>query len=290
MNEDRFRLPDGTHIRYVQLAVQSIEKTLSLYRDLLGFSVVREDGTTVELSASPMHSPQLILTEQRGAAPRSRRAPGLFHTAVLFPDRKELAGAFKKLHRSRYPFQGFADHGVSEALYLVDPEGNGLELYCDRPRERWPSRNGNIEMFTKPLDVEDLLAQAADEEYHIHPDTRIGHIHLQVSDLTKAEQFYHEILGFDVTQRSYPGALFVAAGEYHHHIGLNIWNSRGSSPAPENSLGLLRFGIEVPDKQTLVQLQQRCNALGVSCETFGEGNELQLADFDHIRLTISSKL
>lgn len=289
MSNGRSRLPDGTHIGYVHLLVRSMDKSLAFYRDLLGFSVASQKGATVELATSPMHSPQLLLTEQPRAAPRSRRLPGLFHVAIVFPDRKEAAGIFKRLRQAGYPFQGFADHGVSEALYLADPEGNGIELSADRPREQWPLRNGMLEMSTEPLDGEDLLACATDPEQSIHPDTRIGHIHLQVSDLHEAERFYCEILGFDVTQRSYPGALFVSAGGYHHHIGLNIWNSRGSSPAPENSLGLQSFGIMVPDRHTVAQLHRRCIEHGVRSETFGDGKELHLKDFDHIRIVIRSR-
>lgn len=288
MNENPFRLPAGTHIGHVHLVVQSLERCLTLYQDLLGFSIVRRDNTTVELSASARQPVRMILTELPNAQPRSRRSPGLFHTAILFPNRTELANILRKLLQANYPFQGFADHGVSEALYLADPEGNGIELYADRPREQWKFRNGNIAMVTEPLDVETLLGQASEGDYEIHPETRIGHVHLQVSDLNKAETFYHNILGFDVTQRSYPGALFLSAGGYHHHIGVNIWNSRESSPAPPNTLGLSRFNIEVPDPQTIYDLQSQFDARSYPYETVGGKNALQLSDFDGIQITISS--
>jgi len=288
MKENRFRLPNGTHIGYVHLLVESLERSLAFYRDLLGFSIVWRDDATVGLSASGKQPAQIILTELPEHQPRSRRSPGLFHTAILLPNRRELANIFKKLLQVNYPFQGFADHGVSEALYLADPEGNGIELYADRPREQWKFRDGFIEMVTEPLDVANLLSEASEGKLEIHPETRIGHVHLQVSDLNKAETFYHKILGFDVTQRSYPGALFVSAGGYHHHIGLNIWNSRGSSPAPPNTPGLLRFNIEVPYPETIKDLQRQCEANRYRYETFGGENELLLSDLDSIQITVSS--
>jgi len=174
------------------------------------------------------------------------------------PTRKDLARHLRRLAEERYPLQGFADHGVSEAIYLADPDGNGIELYVDRPADAWPRTKGEIEMFTKALDLEDLLSELEDDRSSwtgIHPDARVGHIHLQVSDLKKSGAFYHDVLGYDITQKNFPGALFLANDGYHHHIGLNSWSSKGTVPAPKGSAGLVRFSIETLDLITLRHLQ-----------------------------------
>ncbi|MGH7454967.1 MAG: VOC family protein, partial [bacterium] len=184
----------------------------------------------------------------------------LFHIAIRFPSRWELARVFRRLIENGWTFQGFADHIVSEALYLADPDNNGVELYTDRPREQWRWHNGAVEMATDPLDVEDLLREIKKDTAPwdgVHPGTDIGHVHLHVSDLQKAEAFYHGVLGFEVTQRSYPGALFVSAGGYHHHVGLNIWAGKGAPPPPPNAVGLLSFSISIPDLDTLQILKER---------------------------------
>ena len=260
MNNETFTLPAQTQIENVHLRVRSLNETLSFYKDMLGFREIRREGSTVFLSASEKKPARVVLTEQPDAKPRSRRTPGLFHTAILYPSRKELARTFVRLYEHQVVFQGFADHGVSEALYLADPEGNSVELYADRPREHWQYANGELTMITEQLDIESLVAELdgkKDEWTGMHPETRIGHVHLQVSDISKAEQFYHRTLGFSVTQRSYPGALFVSAGGYHHHLGFNVWNSRQSAPARPDALGLQSFRIRVPGQDTLDSLKKR---------------------------------
>jgi len=160
-----------------------------------------------------------------------------------------LSSGLRHLVEKEITIHGFADHGVSEAIYLADPEGNGVELYRDRPKETWVKSGGEVAMVTEPLDVDGLLREsgtANGSTYELDPGTMLGHIHLQVSHLDKAEMFYHKLLGFDVTQRSFPGALFVSAGGYHHHVGLNIWNSKNSVPML-GATGLISFGIRIPD-------------------------------------------
>jgi catechol 2,3-dioxygenase len=159
------------------------------------------------------------------------------------PDRASLAGAVRRLIEGRWPIDGASDHGVSEAFYLHDPEGNGIELYRDRPRETWPTEGGQVAMGTAPLDVDGLLA-AAPAAAPVHPETRLGHIHLHVADLGEGERFYADSLGLTVTQRTYAGALFLAAGGYHHHIGLNTW-ARGRT-APAGATGLVSYAWRIP--------------------------------------------
>ena len=285
------RLPDATRVGFVHLRVHDLEQALRLYRDLLGFREIGRSDTSVSLGTQAASRPILVLIEEKKAQPRSRTTPGLFHVAVLYKNRTELARVLRRLAESEYPFQGFADHGVSEALYLADSEGNGIELYADRPRDTWKSSSGSVKMVSEPLDIDDLLRELKsvnDPWNGVHPDTKIGHIHLQVSDLTKADKFYHETLGFDVTQRSYPGALFLSAGGYHHHIGVNVWNSKDSSPAPGNATGLIRFAVEVPDMGTVHRLKDRLDDFNHPNELSGDGRSLTTRDFDNIEITIGT--
>jgi catechol 2,3-dioxygenase len=240
------RLPDSTRIEYAQFLVPNLSSSLPFYTQLVGLTETWTRGNTVALSASKDGTPLVLLTENRTAKPRAAQSAGLFHLALLYPTRRELAAAFMRLHEYGWQFQGFADHGVSEALYMADADGNGIELYVDRRPEQWPYRNGELVMVTEPLDLENLLSELkSPSRQQSGSRLAIGHIHLQITSLKLAEEFYHETLGFDVTQRSFPGALFVAAGGYHHHIGLNVWNSRGGSPSLDGTLGLARFGIRV---------------------------------------------
>jgi catechol 2,3-dioxygenase len=260
-------LPNSTHISGVHLRVSDLGKALEFYEKKLGFSVLRHDKTEAVVAAEAAEKPLLTLTEDRHAH-RVVRAPGLFHVAYLFPTRRMLARAFNKLVDEQWPFQGFADHGVSEALYLADPEGNGIELYADKPRSQWRYENGELQMTTAHLNLEDLVSElkksSADQKYQA--SIRVGHIHLQVSDLSKAEKFYHTLIGFEITQRNYPGALFVSAGGYHHHIGMNIWNSRGTSRPSKQLLGLQQFDVSVGEAQALDKLKQTLKSSGLEVE------------------------
>lgn len=248
-----------THISHVHLRVKNLERELSFYRELLGFNEVMRYDSTVALSATRTINAversaqlpfQILLTESPNATPRPPRTTGLFHVAIRFPNREELAKTLRRIVQHGYPIQGAADHAVSEAIYLSDPEGNGVELYRDRPRDEWKWVNDEVFMTTEHLDVEALLREAEGKSWAgIHPLTDIGHIHLNVSNLANSEEFYHQRLGFDITTRSYPGALFFAAGGYHHHVGANVWSSRNATAPPENSTGLMSFGISVPNER-----------------------------------------
>jgi len=283
-----FRLPDSTRIGYVHLRVSDLKQSSAFYRDLLGLKKVKRLDSTVHLSASDEQSPIVMLTEESSARPRPLHSAGLFHAAFLLPDRKELAKMFKRLYDNQWPFEGFADHGVSEALYLADPDGNGIEIYADRPRAQWPRRHGELQMGTGELDLKSLFSELRENGEAwtgIHPNTTIGHIHLQVSNLQKAEHFYHQLLGFDVTQQTFPGALFLSAGGYHHHIGLNIWNSKDGSPLAQDAVGLIRFGIEIPDRQTKSELKDR--VVQSRYWNSAEGRQFLIRDEDNIAINIS---
>ena len=282
------QLPDSTRISYAQLCVSDSGQALRFYRDLLGLVEIRSEGNTTSLSASATQKPLLLITEDPDAKPRDARSPGLFHLALLYPRRKDLAAILKRLTLHRWPFQGFADHGVSEALYLADPDGNGVELYVDRPRAEWLYRNGQLEMVTEPLNLEDLLSELnrpGENELPYPQGVSIGHIHLQVSSLRAAEEFYHKALGFDITQRNFPGALFLSAGGYHHHLGVNVWNSRGTSPAPADSRGLTRFGIHLGNEQALQSLAEQFRSTPFWVKDSIDGFVVHDGDNIHINIT-----
>ena len=274
MNMSDYRLPAGTQTGRVRLRVSDLERALGFYRDLLGFDPVASEGPTVALSATRRTPYHLLLIEEPGARPKPRGTTGLYHVAIRYPNRPALARAFRRLVAHEWPLQGFADHLVSEALYLADPDGNGLELYVDRPRERWRRVNGQLEMTTDPLDVEGLLAEADGDAAPwtgVDPGTDIGHVHLHVSDLRRAEAFYSGTLGLDVTQRDYPGALFLSAGGYHHHLGLNTWAGVGAPPPPPDAVGLISFALQVPDEGTWEALRQRVGVAGLEVEDGRDG-------------------
>jgi catechol 2,3-dioxygenase len=191
------------------------------------------------------------------------------------PDRRQLAMSLARLAARRWPLDGASDHLASEALYLSDPEGNGIEIYRDRPREDWPQRDGSLAMDTLPLDLENLLAELGDST-QVEPlapaGTTMGHVHLQVSDLAQAEEFYVAVLGFEVTVRAYPGALFVSAGGYHHHLGLNTWHSAGSPPAPPGAAGLRSYEVVVPSADELQNVLRRIGDAGLDVSPQSAGH------------------
>ena len=274
-----FRLPASTHIGHVHLQVSDLARSLRFYADLLGFKEVKRAGRTAYLSASGQAPYHIVLTEISNAQPKPPRTTGLYHVAIRLPNRRELARVFKRLLDHGWRFHGFSDHKVSEAIYLPDPDDNGLELYRDRPREQWPWRDGQVAMRTDPLDVDDLLREVTGDETPwagIHPETDIGHVHLHVTDLARTEAFYHGLLGFDVMQRDYPGALFFAAGGYHHHLGTNIWAGVGAPPPPPNAVGLRYFTVRLPDPTVLERMAVHLQSAGVVVEA--QAGTLRLRD------------
>ncbi|MDW8424575.1 MAG: VOC family protein [Meiothermus sp.] len=221
------------------LRVQHIERQLAFYRDLLGLEVVDQQGPRTDLAPAG-RAFTLTLLHDPSAPLRPQPTLGLYHFALLLPSRAALAAVFRRLVEARYPhFQGASDHGVSEALYLADPEGNGLELYRDRPRLEWPFRGGRLAMVSERLDLQALLSEARSSG-PLDPQTTLGHLHLHVRDLDEAQAFY-EGLGLALMQGDYPGARFLAADGYHHHIGINLW-ARGRT-APKEATGLLAYQI-----------------------------------------------
>lgn len=277
-------LPPDTHLGAVHLAAADPTQTAAFYRDVLGFRGA-EDGGAIALSASGEPPHALVV---HPAAPGSvrRRTAGLYHVAVLLPARADLARALRHLVDAGAPIEGASDHAVSEAVYLHDPEGNGIEIYADRPRERWPARAGRLEMTTKPLDLDDLFRSGSGPWEGMPAGTRIGHIHLRVNDLARAEAFYAATLGFAVIVRGYPGALFVAAGGYHHHIGLNTWSGPLAAADPAGP-GLRYFTVVLPDRDARDAVVTRARAAGVPAQP-GEAGGVLLRDPDGIGVMLTT--
>jgi catechol 2,3-dioxygenase len=259
--------PD-TAIGTVRLTVSDLGRSQMFYERALGLDTTELDDGALALGVAG----ERALVELHGdrSAPRlNRRATGLYHLAVLVPSRRDLAFALKRLADERGPLDGASDHLVSEALYLSDPDGNGIEIYRDRPRGDWPFEDGQLQMATNALDLRSVLGElegASEPQRLAPPGTTIGHVHLQVAELEHSEAFYSGVLGFDVIVRLYPGALFVSAGGYHHHIGMNTWHSAGSSPAPPGAVGLRSFEVELPDGEELERILTRARAAGVDAE------------------------
>jgi catechol 2,3-dioxygenase len=238
-------LPSDAHIGQVSLTVRDLDRSLSFYCDVLGFIEARRDSR-VSFLAPPGGRVLIELHERTDAAAKPRRSAGLFHFAILVPSRAALGRSLRRLAEQRWPMSGAADHLVSEALYLDDPDGLGIEIYRDRPRDSWRKANGEIAMATDPLDLQSVHDEsgAAAPWTGLDPETVIGHVHLHVPHLDTAEAFYCGRIGFEPVVRRYSGALFVAAGGYHHHLGLNIWAGIGAPPPPGNAVGLRSFTVE----------------------------------------------
>ena len=225
------------------LRVRDLSKQLEFYCDLLGFEIIGQEGQETQLALGNHHF-TLKLIHEPNAPLRPQSTLGLYHFALLLPDRKSLAAIVRKLLEARYAnFQGASDHLVSEAFYLSDPEGNGIELYRDRLRSEWPYQDGKLAMGSEAIDLEAFLQESL-EAISLDPATTLGHLHLHVASLDEAETFYKN-LGLIVTQGDYPGARFLAADGYHHHIGTNLW-ARGRTAA-ELSTGLLGYQIAIKD-------------------------------------------
>jgi catechol 2,3-dioxygenase len=242
-----FRLPDETHIGKVRLQVSDLARSVSYYETVLGLRVIDRSDTTAALGPADEDVVILELQEKPGVRQVSRRGLlGLYHFAVLLPDRASL-GQFI-VHLSEIgAYAGMSDHFVSEALYLTDPDGLGIEVYADRPRTSWVVEDGQLAMTTKPLDVNSVVATANGRKWQGAPKgTRIGHVHFYVGDIDEAASFYHNGLGLDKIVWSYPGALFMSAGGYHHHVGVNTW-AQGAPVATDDDARLLDWELRLPD-------------------------------------------
>ena len=235
-------LPPNLSLGYVHLTVSNLDRSVAFYQNALGFKLHQRENGTARLGAG---GPDVLaLTEQPGAQHHKGRT-GLYHFAILTPSRLALAHSLRRLAETRTPLQGFSDHLVSEAIYLADPDDNGIEIYRDRPRAEWVDAQGNFRMGSEPIDMDGILSEL---ETHpepwdsLHPDTILGHMHLHVRNIPEAQKFYCEVLGFDLMMNWGGAALFVSAGGYHHHLGLNTCQGARAPPPPPEAAGL-RYSI-----------------------------------------------
>jgi catechol 2,3-dioxygenase len=269
MTAETTSLPTATRMGAVRLRAGDLDRMAAFYSRAIGLRELGRSGSEVRLGTGD----GTVLVELEGdpsAPARPARSTGLFHQAILVPTRADLAVALRRVADAGWSFTGASDHLVSEALYLDDPEGNGIEIYRDRPREEWPrTGDGEVEMATLALDLPGVIASASDAtpDEGMPDGTVMGHVHLQVADIPEAERHYADGLGFDVTVRGYPGALFVSAGGYHHHLGLNTWGTRGAPAPPEGARGLVRYRVVVPTVAHLRAIGDRLDAAGVRAES-----------------------
>lgn len=275
-----FRLPDATHLGRVRLQVADLERSIAYYETVLGLRVIarsRDVATLGAKSADDRSDRVLVeLHAKAGVRPVARRGHiGLYHFAILLPDRASLGRLIEHL-ASLGIHAGMSDHLVSEAIYLQDPDGLGIEVYADRPRERWRHEDRQLLMTTEPLDVHDVVRAGGGIPWSGAPaGTVLGHVHLYVRDLDQASAFYHEGLGFDKVVWGYPGALFMSAGGYHHHLGTNTW-AANAPLSTDDDARLLEWEIIVPDAATTAGAAESLNDRGF--ETRREGTSLTARD------------
>lgn len=243
----RYRLPDAAHVGMVRLQVADLERSLAYYQRVLGLHPLRREGGLALLGTREDGRGLVELHERPGARPAPQQGRlGLFHFAVLLPDRAAL-GRFVSNLAATGERAGASDHLVSEAVYLRDPDGLGIEVYADRPRAQWRTQGGEIVMDTRHLDLDDVVRAARGEPWTGAPaGTVIGHVHLHVGDLAQGERFYHEALGLDKVVWSYPSALFLSAGGYHHHLGINVWAGPNATRPTDDDARLLEWTLVLP--------------------------------------------
>ena len=260
------RLPATLRLGPVHLTVSDLDRSVAFYEDAIALRVHRrKDG----VAAMGVGEEDLIVLYEEPRARRAGRHAGLYHYALLFPSREELAHAALRLAETKTPIQGASDHGTHEAIYLPDPDGNGIELAADRPREAWPDlANTGWDGGPTPLDKDGLLAVVEGEEprREAWPGLAIGHLHLHVGDVHRGLAFYHDVLGFDVMML-FPGqAAFVSAGGYHHHLGFNVWRGEGVPPAPPGRVGLRHWTVWLEDPGEVAAVRERVRTAGIGAE------------------------
>ena len=261
----------GTRMGEVHLTVGDLERSLDYYRTAIGIEVLDQGAGRAVLGTA--ERTLLVLHEESGVPPAGRHT-GLYHFALLVPERGELAAWLAHAGRDGVPMTGMSDHYVSEALYLRDPDGHGIEIYWDRPRDHWEGQVGE-RMTSLPLNVRDLLGELSDpataEFEGLPAGTVMGHVHLKVADVAETIAFYRDVLGFALMAHLGPAAAFLAAGGYHHHLGANTWESSGAAPPPEGTAALRHATIVLPDEVEADRAIERLSAAGIPAEESGHG-------------------
>ncbi|HSV85136.1 MAG TPA: VOC family protein [Levilinea sp.] len=282
-----------TRLGAVELAVMDVNRQVSFHKEVLGMTLHWQQDHRAGMGAG---GEDILRFVERKDAVQVRRTTGLYHTAILLPSKRDLAQLLMRIHEKRSPLQGMSDHGTHLAIYLPDAEGNGIELAWDRPKAQWPDlaaimKEGDpagMRRLTAPLDIAELLSEAQNRRSAwegMSAGTKVGHVHLHVSDLKATRHFYHGLLGFDITLDSDPfGMVFFSAGGYHHHLGANIWNGAGAPPPPANSAGLRSFTIVLPEIAHLEALVSRVREAGQEIERNEDGYLLRDPSGNGIRL------
>ncbi|MGE7186795.1 VOC family protein [Peribacillus sp. NPDC006672] len=278
---ENFHQKPVTFVGEVSINVLDLKNAITFYQDIIGLQVLKKTERQAVLTTDGK-TPLLTLEQPADVTPKEGRTTGLYHFALLLPTRAALSNFLRHLLQTKYPF-GAADHEVSEALYITDPDGNGIEVYSDRPSTDWRWADGEVAMGTDSLDGNDLLEESNGEWSALPAGTLMGHIHLHVSDLRKTEEFYMQGLGFTVVNR-YGGALFTSTGGYHHHIGLNTWNGVGAPAPKENSVGLNWYTLVFPDEEARNKVMEQLKGIGAAVTekegffavTDPSGNEIHL--------------
>lgn len=261
-------LPATLRLGAVHLVVADLDRSVAFYEQSIGLRLRHRDDRVAALGAG---GEDLVVLEHEPGARRAGRHAGLYHVALLHPSRLELARAAGRLVATRTPISGASDHGISEAIYLPDPDGNGLELAADRSRDRWGDLSDFATHGPRPLDLEGLLGLVADEppQRHADPGLKVGHVHLHVGSVEDGLSFYRDVIGFGVMTLM-PSAAFVAAGGYHHHLGFNTWRGEGVPPAPAGTAGLRHWTL-VLDEPALTALRERAESAGVTVDERDDG-------------------
>ncbi len=270
----------------VALVVTDLARSIRFYEEMIGLELLERDGETARMGAGD-HA-FLLLHRQPGARP-VQRATGLYHFAILVPSRLDLARTLNHLLQSDGPISGFADHNVSEAIYLTDPDGHGIEIYRDRPRAEWEYRNGQLRMGTDPIDLRGILGELSGRSNvstRMAPGTFVGHMHLQVAQIPATEQFYTGLLGLDPLLRYGPRATFMSYNGYHHHLGANTWAGENLPPAPDDAARLLWYELVQPDAAAVDAIAGRLVAAGHAAERNADG--LWTVDPSGIRVRVTN--
>ncbi|PIC81284.1 glyoxalase [Sporosarcina sp. P18a] len=267
----------------VNINVTNLNSSLEFYQQVLGFQVLEQTNRKAVLTADGKIG-LLTIEQPADVLPKEERRSGLFHFALLLPTRADLSVFLRHLSGTGYRF-GASDHLVSEALYITDPDGNGIEVYIDRPSTEWTWSNGEVKMVSDPLDGESLLAVSDLEWNGLPADTIMGHVHLHVADLQKAEEFYTKGLGFTVVSH-YPQAIFISTGDYHHHIALNTWQGVGAPKPRKNSVGINWYTLVFPNEEAIVKVIEQLQNLDYSYVVEDELFVIEDPSGNKIRLTV----
>lgn len=282
-------LHPSTELGQVSLRIRNLATSVRFYTEVVGLKMLRQQGRVAELTADGKTT-LLVLEEVEGLKVQPERtAAGLYHFAILVPDRESLGLVIRNLVAHNVPV-GQGDHLVSEALYISDPDNNGIEIYVDRPRDTWRrDAKGEIIMATDPVDVEGLLAVSEGKEWNGLPSgTVIGHVHFHVSNLDKAKRFYCDVLGFELTAHYGSAALFISAGGYHHHLGLNVWAGSGVPNTPRNAVGINYFTVVLPNAEELEAVSGRIRDAGLTLEQRDGDYYVKDPSDIEVRLTIQA--